>query len=1054
MKKIFIFLILGILLISSVSAADWDNKGNFIKDETTSKYGKYEIRNSFLGIPFLQLSKVAELELIENTDICGVECSAIKEITLYEDSSLVNDIIFKTLQEDNTWVEQPIREYSFFILDGENKIPYELGEEVVAGTYTLKLEGQKKPSRTVDWVIKSNGIWTDEWAVWAYSIKFFDIFNDTTVDPAKWSTDIYMGECSFSVGSVTENNVSQIIYADSNPTIQCGFGLAPPYANSQTVDLFDNHSQYVFNFGTITTYGSGEGTGEAKMYIDGNEIWSDTANAVTHTLTNYRLYVRNDGGTVYYNIYNGSSWSGESSETGSYIKFYVTGNHLVSSGHRGYGRIIISNVTAWDYGMVSLNSPADEYISDTYEVEFNCSATVTGGVNITNMSLWTNATGSWEISNTTIVSGTTNESTWDNTYANGDLILWTCQACDSDDDCGFATENYTVSLDTEPPIIEITSPTGTYDYLYEGYNLTLNTTINDTNLDICWYNYNGANNTFPCTTEVLSTEYFNYSKDVNSLTVYANDTLGHLASNFTIWDYKVLQESITYNEISYESVIEGYLINITANSSLTAANLVYDGTSYAGTQSGSVWSKTLTLGNGNIGNNPFYWSFIYGSDIINSSTYYQNVSAITFVLCNATYNTPFLNFTFKDEGDSSVLNASNDLTDVDYWIESSSEAKSYITSNSTEHYDYTFCFSPSDRTVIVDLIFKYSKEGYPLRTFAYDDQELTNTTTNKVLYLLGTIDGIYSSISVIESAGGSIPGVVIQIERQFGGVWTLISQDVTGSDGVATFWVNPNFQHRITATKTNYVTTQVTITPSQTLYTLTMQRTTAEAEYTSDLPGIKWVAYPQSGTIPPGIRSFNITVTSSESNLENCKFELVNATNSSHVLDYVISITNSSYCFLNINYNAQENTKFFGRLSLDTTETTGYVIVNTDWKWIVIDIEVKGWRTITSFFADLTTLSEFGEGNEAEFSKIVTFFLITTIIFGVFIYFSGIELISPGITILLIWGITLFASAGGFLTFSSGSSNVNPVIEQYGFFFIFTIYMINYFMTIIRRANE
>ena len=157
---------------------------------------------------------------------------------------------------------------------------------------------------------------------------------------------------------------------------------------------------------------------------------------------------------------------------------------------------------------------------------------------------------------------------------------------------------------------------------------------------------------------------------------------------------------------------------------------------------------------------------------------------------------------------------------------------------------------------------------------------------------------------------------------------------------------------------------------------------------------------------------------------------------------------------MNINYNAQENTKFFGRLSLDTTETTGYVVVNADWKWIVIDIEAKGWRTITSFFKDLTTLSEFGEGNEAEFSRIVTFFLISTIIFGVFIYFSGVELTSPGVTILLIWGITLFASAGGFLTFTSGSSNVNPVIGQYGFFFIFTIYMINYFLTVIRKANE
>jgi len=43
---------------------------------------------------------------------------------------------------------------------------YEMGEVVKAGTYNLRLDGQKKPSRTVDWIVKSNGIWTDEWAVW------------------------------------------------------------------------------------------------------------------------------------------------------------------------------------------------------------------------------------------------------------------------------------------------------------------------------------------------------------------------------------------------------------------------------------------------------------------------------------------------------------------------------------------------------------------------------------------------------------------------------------------------------------------------------------------------------------------------------------------------------------------------------------------------------------------------------------------------------------------------------------------------------------------------
>ena len=45
---------------------DWDNVDSFTKTKDTSIYGKYEIRNSILNIPFLQLSKVADIELKNN----------------------------------------------------------------------------------------------------------------------------------------------------------------------------------------------------------------------------------------------------------------------------------------------------------------------------------------------------------------------------------------------------------------------------------------------------------------------------------------------------------------------------------------------------------------------------------------------------------------------------------------------------------------------------------------------------------------------------------------------------------------------------------------------------------------------------------------------------------------------------------------------------------------------------------------------------------------------------------------------------------------------------
>ena len=62
MNKLFTFLLLSLFLISFTSAldlsavslekvgVDWDNVDSFTKTKDTSVYGKYEIRNSVLGI--------------------------------------------------------------------------------------------------------------------------------------------------------------------------------------------------------------------------------------------------------------------------------------------------------------------------------------------------------------------------------------------------------------------------------------------------------------------------------------------------------------------------------------------------------------------------------------------------------------------------------------------------------------------------------------------------------------------------------------------------------------------------------------------------------------------------------------------------------------------------------------------------------------------------------------------------------------------------------------------------------------------------------------------
>ena len=134
MKKLFVLIFMTILLVGTISAQlDFDNiKGDLIINDTTSSYGIIEIRDWF------GLLKLATLELKENTDVCGEFCSAEKEIIMFQNGVLIQDIKFETILEDETRIEQDIRNYKFSIQVGE--------EDYTVNDYDLvcKVVGKKE----------------------------------------------------------------------------------------------------------------------------------------------------------------------------------------------------------------------------------------------------------------------------------------------------------------------------------------------------------------------------------------------------------------------------------------------------------------------------------------------------------------------------------------------------------------------------------------------------------------------------------------------------------------------------------------------------------------------------------------------------------------------------------------------------------------------------------------------------------------------------------------------------------------------------------------------
>jgi len=349
------------LAVPLASAAQFDNvKGNLKFGDGISSYGKVEIRNWF------GLGRLAELELKKNTDYCGLECSATKEITLYSSGVLVDDIRFyKASGFGGADRLSDIDSYNFYIIEkGTSKrIPYTIGDSVDAGTYELLLEGTKGRTETYDWQIKSQGIWIDEWALWAgqgvyenahgvaaegssgpsdrsglqFIMKRDDIIKDVRKYAASTATKCYLYNSSYHViasGDFVGVNCSLNYTVDSGKTY---------YA------MVDNDGSAYTRIDTANTAGAG-------MPYE--------ADALNFTSSCY-------------------GWVGETRNfDGSEI-------YDVQSIYTGAGN-----------GSVVLNSPVDNYTSLNYTLTFNCTATSGGEVSLANISFWHNETGTMSLNQT------------------------------------------------------------------------------------------------------------------------------------------------------------------------------------------------------------------------------------------------------------------------------------------------------------------------------------------------------------------------------------------------------------------------------------------------------------------------------------------------------------------------------------------------------------------------------------------------------------------------------------------------------------------------------
>jgi hypothetical protein len=651
-----------------------------------------------------------------------------------------------------------------------------------------------------------------------------------------------------------------------------------------------------------------------------------------------------------------------------------------------------------------LNSPIDNFNTTNPSITFNVTINHTIPDNVT---LFID-----DVGNETNATGILGDYIFNKILTEG-IHTWNIQDC-SVGGCENATAR-TFTIDTTSPTITIDSPTPIYTYLYEDYNLTLNTTITETYIDTCWKEYNSTNTTFSCSTGVKSSTGFPYAPGQNSLTIWANDSAGNQVGNTTTWTVKLAENLRTFNTTSFDTSGEIFSINITANASLSNVYLNYSDTFYPTTKSGTVWSKSLQVPTSKVGNNLLNFVMTYAGTNYSSLYDYQNISSTVFTLCNATYTTKFLNISFKDENDLTVINATIPTSSFIYYIGSGTVNKTLTYSNVTVNYDYTFCSTvPGDLNVIPSLQYKQGAD-YPQRIWNPSTQIYNSTLTNKILYLLKATDGIYVTYQVLDGTGGQLTGVNVNATRTIEGETVLVGTGQTDAAGLVTFWMNPDFVHTVTFEKTGYTSFTLNHFPTQSSYTVTLG-TSSTSGVNDYLRGVSWHILPILGINlePNTFYNFNLTLNSSYWTLDSFGFNLygdgsVIGGNTSTESDGVITnlINTSGYSHIIIDY--------YWVINGTTTDATSG-------GWFIFDsTEGTGW-SIGNFFTDLSTYSGQGIFGLSQNALNFIIFVIIFVSVGLVSYRFGIS--SPGVVSGMVFALVfLFDFALGMIDIGIGIAN-------------------------------
>ena len=423
---------------------------------------------------------------------------------------------------------------------------------------------------------------------------------------------------------------------------------------------------------------------------------------------------------------------------------------------------------------IELNSPEDSLLTTNSEITFNVTLTPVN-INVTNATLYVG-----DIENFTTYN--TNEITEliDVIVLSDGEYSWNVTAGGSNGQEYYSTTR-TFEIDSTAPDITITSPASTISYGYENITHYLNWSITDTNLDSIWWEYDATNTTIYGADNSTTFNLSDY--DARTITIYANDTAGNIASESISWDYDLFKNSETYTSPVYSTQQNDFIVNFTFDNSKYNSiygNLIYDGTSYAGTASGTgnnyVFTKSLYAADVDAATNyPFYWNMQLvngsGSTYQNTTTINQTVNPLTDIIvssapCAAGLNTSLI-FNFYDEEN---LNSTVVNVDYNFHFGLSQEYSNYNYGNNASTNVLYICINTTD---IDSYYLNYGELDYQgtgfteRRYYTFTNRTLTANPTNMSVYSLLSGSSTSFSMEVVDTKLSPYENVYLTLSRWY-----------------------------------------------------------------------------------------------------------------------------------------------------------------------------------------------------------------------------------------------------------------------------------------------